>query len=149
MVMLPRLARPTVYAISRAQAQQAQAIVTPVRSGIARLGSIRLAHGEAESFEAFNARYAKFFDSVDDLFELQRGLNNCFAYDLVPSQQVVEAALKAARRVNDFSTAVRIFEGLKEKVENKGQYEEYIKATEGLRNELGLVTKEELYGLRS
>ena len=42
----------------------------------------------------------------------QRNLNNAFAYDLVPSVSVVAAALKAARRVNDFPTAVRIFEGM-------------------------------------
>lgn len=42
----------------------------------------------------------------------QRNLNNAFAYDLVPSPSVVAAALKAARRVNDFATAVRIFEGM-------------------------------------
>ena len=41
----------------------------------------------------------------------QRNLNNAFAYDLVPSPGVVIAALKAARRVNDYPTAVRIFEG--------------------------------------
>ena len=34
-----------------------------------------------------------------------------FAYDLVPSPSVIVAALKAARRVHDFPTAVRIFEG--------------------------------------
>jgi len=42
---------------------------------------------------------------------VQRNLNNAFAYDLVPSPSVLVAALKAARRVNDFPTAVRIFEG--------------------------------------
>ena len=42
---------------------------------------------------------------------LQRNLNNAFAYDLVPSPSVITAALRAARRVNDFPTAVRIFEG--------------------------------------
>jgi cytochrome c oxidase subunit 5a len=42
---------------------------------------------------------------------VQRNLNNAFAYDLVPSPSVIIAALKAARRVNDFPTAVRIFEG--------------------------------------
>ena len=42
---------------------------------------------------------------------LQRNLNNAFAYDLVPSPSVITAALKAARRVNDYPTAVRIFEG--------------------------------------
>ena len=48
---------------------------------------------------------------MQDVFELQRNLNNAFAYDLVPSPSVVIAALRAARRVNDFPTAVRIFEG--------------------------------------
>lgn len=42
---------------------------------------------------------------------LQRNLNNAFAYDLVPTVGVMTAAIKAARRVNDFPTAVRIFEG--------------------------------------
>jgi cytochrome c oxidase subunit 5a len=80
----------------------------------------------------FTGRYEKEFDSVQDVFELQvriyprnvsacgiynsrtaaqRNLNNAFAYDLVPSPTVITAALKAARRVNDFPTAVRIFEG--------------------------------------
>lgn len=46
----------------------------------------------------------KFFESVEDTFELQRGLNNCFAYDLVPGMPIVEAAIKASRRLNDYST---------------------------------------------
>lgn len=47
-----------------------------------------------------------------DLFaSQQRNLNNVFAYDLVPSPSVITAALRAARRVNDFPTAVRTFEG--------------------------------------
>lgn len=60
---------------------------------------------------AINSRYEKEFDNVQDVFELQRNLNNAFAYDLVPSTSVIIAALRAARRVNDFPTAVRIFEG--------------------------------------
>ena len=59
----------------------------------------------------FARRYEKEFENVQDVFELQRNLNNAFAYDLVPSPSVVIAALRAARRVNDFPTAVRIFEG--------------------------------------
>ncbi|KAL0259034.1 Cytochrome c oxidase subunit 6 [Diplodia seriata] len=109
-----------------------------------------------ESFEEFTARYEKEFDGVQDVFELQeqlltqhhdnqRNLNNAFAYDLVPSTSVITAALKAARRVNDFPTAVRIFEGIKAKVENKGQYDEYLKELEPLREELGVSLKESLY----
>ncbi|KAI6715426.1 hypothetical protein JHW43_002052 [Diplocarpon mali] len=101
-------------------------------------------HGE-ESFEEFSARFEKEFDQVQDVFELQRNLNNAFAYDLVPSPTVLTAALKAARRVNDFPTAVRIFEGIKAKVENKGQYEQYLEELKPLREELGVLLKEDLY----
>ena len=100
---------------------------------------------EEETFEEFSARYEKEFDSVQDVFELQRNLNNAFAYDLVPSVAVMTAALKAARRVNDFPTAVRIFEGIKPKVENKSQYELYLRELKGLREELGVVLQEEMY----
>ncbi|ORX88319.1 COX5A-domain-containing protein [Basidiobolus meristosporus CBS 931.73] len=99
---------------------------------------------EEESFETLTERYVKFFDGVDDVFELQRGLNNCFAYDMVPSPSVVESALKASRRVNDFATAVRIFEGLKQKVENEGQYKQYLEELKSVKEELGVSTREEL-----
>jgi cytochrome c oxidase subunit 5a len=80
------------------------------------------------------------------VYELQRGLNNCFSYDLVPSPEVVEAALRASRRVNDYSTAVRVFEGIKEKVENQAQYQKYLEALKPLRDELGeLYEKSELF----
>lgn len=61
-------------------------------------------------------RYEQFFQNAEDLFEVQRGLNNCFAYDLVPPPAVITEALKAARRVNDYALAVRIFEALNQKV---------------------------------
>ncbi|KAL0254030.1 hypothetical protein CNBG_5600 [Cryptococcus deuterogattii R265] len=105
------------------------------------------AHGnETETYESFNARYETFFKSVSDLFELQRGLNNAFAYDMVPSTEVINAALQAARKVNDYATAVRILEGVKEKVENKGQYQAYLEELKPTIEELGISTKEELYG---
>ena len=90
-------------------------------------------------------RYEKEFDRVNDVFELQRNLNNCFAYDLVPSPSVITAALRAARRVNDFPSAVRVFEGIKFKVENKQQYAEYLTELDPIREELGIPLKEYLY----
>lgn len=104
----------------------------------ARAMAVRKAHGHAEeSFEAFSDRYIAFFKQAEDLFEVQRGLNNCFAHDLVPSPAVVEEAVRAARRVDDYATAVRIFEGIKEKVENKSQYQAYLDELKPLREELG------------
>ncbi|KAH9932112.1 COX5A-domain-containing protein [Epithele typhae] len=102
------------------------------------------AHSE-ESFESFTERYVTFFQSAEDLFEVQRGLNNCFAHDLVPAPAVVEAALRAARRVNDYATAVRVFEGIKAKVENKQQYQAYLDELKPVREELGVQTQEELF----
>jgi len=90
-----------------------------------------------ETFESFTERYVQFFQQAQDLFEVQRGLNNCFAHDLVPAPSVVEAALRAARRVDDYATAVRVFEGVREKVENKQQYQAYLDELKGVREELG------------
>ena len=119
-------ARPTAVALRR---------VTPALPARVRFSSSD-AHSQ-ETFEAFSDRYVAFFQGAEDLFEVQRGLNNCFAHDLVPSPSVIEAAVRAARRVNDYATAVRIFEGIKEKVENKQQYQAYLDELKPLREELG------------
>jgi len=103
------------------------------------------ADAHEESFEEFTSRYEKEFDAVNDVFELQRNLNNAFAYDLVPATSVIIAALRAARRVNDFPTAVRVFEGIKAKVENPQQYQQYLDELKSLREELGITLKEDLY----
>ncbi|KAF7314364.1 COX5A subunit VA of cytochrome C oxidase [Mycena kentingensis (nom. inval.)] len=93
----------------------------------------------AETFESFTERYVNFFNEAEDIFEVQRGLNNCFAHDLVPAPSVLESAVRAARRVNDFATAVRIFNGVKVKVENKKQYQEYLEELKPLREEAWCV----------
>ncbi|RKF57088.1 Cytochrome c oxidase subunit 6, mitochondrial [Golovinomyces cichoracearum] len=126
--------------------------VNPLTAGIISSGllrnfsttSFRLSDKE-ETFEEFTARFEKEFEKVTDVFDLQRNLNNAFAYDLVPSPTVITAALRAARRVNDFPTAVRIFEGIKAKVENKGQYEQYLEELKPLREELSIPLKEDMY----
>ncbi|KAI5780903.1 cytochrome c oxidase subunit VA-domain-containing protein [Geopyxis carbonaria] len=110
-----------------------------------RMGVRAYSDAHEETFEEFTARYEKEFENVQDVFELQRNLNNAFAYDLVPSPSVIVAALKAARRVNDFPTAVRIFEGVKAKVENKQQYDQYLEELKDIREEMGVVLSEELF----
>ncbi|OAA67005.1 Cytochrome c oxidase, subunit Va [Niveomyces insectorum RCEF 264] len=114
------------------------------KAGFSAGARLRSEHQE-ETFEEFSARYEKEFDAVQDVFELQRNLNNAFAYDLVPSPSVLVAAIKAARRVNDYPTAVRVFEGIKAKVENKGQYQQYLDELKPLREELGILLKEDMY----
>ncbi|WVO13959.1 hypothetical protein L204_101584 [Cryptococcus depauperatus] len=140
-----------VNSISRALLRSRPLVAAPTRPLV--FAAVRYASGgahahETESFEAFNTRYETFFKSVSDLFELQRGLNNAFAYDLVPSTEVIGAALRAARKVNDYATAVRILEGVKEKVENNAQYQAYLDELKPTLEELGINTREELYGLK-
>lgn len=72
-------------------------------------------------------------------------MNNCFSYDLVPAPSVIEKALEACRRVNDYPTAVRTFEALKHKVENSQQYEAYLEELKDVRAKFGIDLKEELY----
>lgn len=112
--------------------------VRPVAFRVAPRLARPSSHAHQETFESFSERYVNFFQSAQDLFEVQRGLNNCFAHDLVPSPAVVEAALRASRRVNDYATAVRVLEGVKEKVENKQQYQAYLEELKPVREELGM-----------
>ncbi|KAI1319288.1 Cytochrome c oxidase subunit 6 [Mortierella claussenii] len=135
-----------IAAISRPLAAAAR--VQAARSVFATRAAVQIRsysseHGE-ESFEHFTERFIKFFDNVDDVFELQRGLNNAFGYDLVPSPSVIAAALKASRRVGDYATAVRVFEGLKVKAGSDALYKQYLDELAPLKAELGVETKEEL-----
>ncbi|KAJ9654593.1 Cytochrome c oxidase subunit 6 [Neophaeococcomyces mojaviensis] len=139
------LFRPVVRAAPRAARVAPTTTTLSARSPFSSSAVQRSSeHGE-ETFEEFSQRYESEFDKVQDVFELQRNLNNAFAYDLVPSPGVITAALKAARRVNDFPTAVRIFEGIKAKVENIHQYQEYLDELKPVREELGINLKEDLY----
>lgn len=121
-------------------------VSTSLRLMPTRLTSIRNYSGHhEETFEEFTARFEKEFQEAYDLFEVQRVLNNAFSYDLVPSPTVIEEALRAARRVNDYATAVRVFEGLKYKVENAEQYKAYLEELKDIREELGITLKEDLF----
>ncbi|KXS15077.1 cytochrome c oxidase subunit E [Gonapodya prolifera JEL478] len=96
------------------------------------------------NYDAFVKQWAGFFKEVDDEYDFEVGLNEVFVHDWVPALSVVEEALKAARRLNSFPTAVRILEGIEERAENKSQYEQYLTELKPLLTDLGVTTKEEL-----
>jgi cytochrome c oxidase subunit 5a len=100
--------------------------------------------GEKKDFDAYVSKWHKHFHHCQDNFELERGLNHIFAADWVPSVEVVSEALRAARRVNSFATAIRILEALEQKVDKPAQYQEYIKALGPLISELGVPEKKDL-----
>jgi cytochrome c oxidase subunit 5a len=101
------------------------------------------AHGYG-TVAAYEQHWTAFFTNCPDTFELQRGLNNCFHYDLVPPASVIEAALVAARRLNSFATGVRVFGALRGKVEREGEYERYLEYFGPLMEASGLCTPEAL-----
>lgn len=69
---------------------------------------------------------------------MQRILTNCFSYDHVPSPTVIVKALEAARRADDYATAVRVFEAIKLKVPAKHHYEAYLEELSEIRQSLGM-----------
>ncbi|KAI9225454.1 MAG: COX5A-domain-containing protein [Piptocephalis tieghemiana] len=139
--MLPRLLASPALRSSMTRVVASHS--SPSALSLAARRAYSAGHAE-ETYEQFTSRYIDFFAGVEDLYELQRGLNNCFSYDLVPAPEVVDTALRAARRINDFATAVRILEALKLKVEEPSQYDAYLKALAPTREELGIPTREEL-----
>jgi cytochrome c oxidase subunit 5a len=62
----------------------------------------------------------------------------------VPTVPILREAILAARRQNCFATAVRVFAGLRSKVENEKQYKMYCEALKDVRDELGIPLPEEL-----
>lgn len=50
--------------------------------------------------------------NMASLFNLT-GMNTLVGYDLVPEPKIIDAALRACRRLNDFASAVRILEVVK------------------------------------
>lgn len=112
-------------------------------SSIAR--NVRFYSSDDLSYEEFSKKFEQEFDDAYDVYEVQRVLNNVFSYDLVPAPTVIEHALKAARRVNDYATASRVFEALRNKVDSKSQYEAYLTELHDIREELGITLYEDLF----
>ncbi|CDO52632.1 hypothetical protein DV451_001300 [Geotrichum candidum] len=134
---IPRvaIARPAAAAFTKRATLAAPALLKNVR---------QYSSHDDESYEEFTQRFNKEFEEAYDLYEVQRVLNNVFSYDLVPAPETLLRALQACRRVNDYPTAVRVFEGLKVKVENKQQYQQYLDELKDVRQELGVDLAEDL-----
>uniref|UniRef100_A0AAQ6AGF3 Cytochrome c oxidase subunit 5A, mitochondrial n=1 Tax=Amphiprion ocellaris TaxID=80972 RepID=A0AAQ6AGF3_AMPOC len=80
----------------------------------ALLASRCYSHGKQETDEEFDARWVTYFNKPDiDAWELRKGMNTLIGYDLVPEPKILEAALRACRRLNDLASAIRILEAVK------------------------------------
>jgi len=76
--------------------------------------NVRKFSTKVESDEEFDRRYIDYFNRADiDGWEIRKGMADLVAMDLVPEPEIVAAALRACRRVNDFSLTTRILEVVK------------------------------------
>lgn len=103
-------------------------------------------HGRNETDDEFDNRYVAYFSRPDiDGWEIRKGINDLTGMDLVPEPKIVIAALRACRRVNDFSLCVRFLEAIKFKAcANKDIYPYIIQEIRPVLDELGISTPEEL-----
>jgi cytochrome c oxidase subunit 5a len=69
---------------------------------------------KVESDSEFDARFEAYFNRPDiDGWEIRKAMQDLVNMDLVPEPTIIAAALRACRRVNDYSLTTRILEILK------------------------------------
>ena len=82
---------------------------------------------EDPSSAEFDARYEAFFNRQDiDGWEIRKAFGDLAGMDLVPDPAIVAAALKACRRVNDYSLTTRILEVVKFKSQHNAEIWPYM-----------------------
>merc|ERR1711973_629436 len=116
-----------------------------------RLGAasqVRMMSGAKQESDAeFDAKYIAYFDRKDiDGWEIRKGMADMGAMDLVPEPTILAAALRACRRVNDYSLTTRILEITKVKCGDKeAEFWPYImQELKPTLDELGIATLEEM-----
>ena len=63
----------------------------------------------SQAEEEFDRKYIDYFNRKDiDGWEIRKGMADLVAMDLVPEPEIVAAAIRACRRVNDFSLTTRL-----------------------------------------
>eukprot|EP00095_Tigriopus_kingsejongensis_P003178 maker-scaffold91_size383040-snap-gene-1.26 protein:Tk03178 transcript:maker-scaffold91_size383040-snap-gene-1.26-mRNA-1 annotation:"cytochrome c oxidase subunit mitochondrial" len=73
--------------------------------------AIRYKSDSGETDAEFDARYEAFFNRKDiDGWEIRKAMGDLGGMDLIPEPAIVAAALRACRRVNDYSLTTRILE---------------------------------------
>ena len=79
--------------------------------------AVRLMSSKVQETDAeFDARYEAFFNRPDiDGWEIRKAMGDLAGMDLVPEPTIVAAALRACRRINDYSLTTRILEVVKMK----------------------------------
>ena len=75
-----------------------------------------MSHESTETDAEFDARYEAYFNRADiDGWEYRKAMGDLAGMDLVPEPAIVNAALRACRRLNDYALATRTLEVIKMK----------------------------------
>jgi cytochrome c oxidase subunit 5a len=116
-------------------------------SRLAAIGAVRNSSHSTETDAEFDARYEAYFNRPDiDGWECRKAMNDILGADLVPEPKIINAALKACRRINDYALAIRWLEGVKDKCGDKVNeiYPYLLQEVRPTLKELGIETPEEL-----
>jgi cytochrome c oxidase subunit 5a len=116
-------------------------------SRLAAIGAVRNSSHSTETDAEFDARYEAYFNRPDiDGWECRKAMNDILGADLVPEPKIINAGLKACRRINDYALAIRWLEGVKDKCGDKVQeiYPYLLQEIRPTLSELGIETPEEL-----
>lgn len=106
-----------------------------------------MSHHATETDDEFDSRYEAYFNRQDiDGWEIRKAMNDLAGMDLVPEPKIINAALRACRRVSDFALAVRFLEAIKSKCGTRVKeiYPYIIQEIRPTLDELGVSTPEEL-----
>ncbi|XP_014103538.1 cytochrome c oxidase subunit 5A, mitochondrial [Bactrocera oleae] len=102
---------------------------------------------EEEPEHIFTKRFEDFFNRCEiDGWDLRQGMNDILGSDVIPDPKVIEAALRACRRVNDIALAIRWLEACKDRCGDKVDqiYPYLLGHIRPTLYELGIPTPEEL-----
>jgi Cytochrome c oxidase subunit Va. len=102
---------------------------------------------ETETDDEFDSRYEAYFNRQDiDGWEIRKAMNDLAGMDLVPEPKIINAALRACRRVSDFALAVRFLEAIQAKCGTRVKeiYPYILQEIRPTLDELGVSTPEEL-----
>merc|ERR1712039_178542 len=119
----------------------------PARQGKTFATTTRVMSEEkTETDDEFDARYVAYFNRKDiDGWEIRKAFMELVDEDLVPDPTIVAAALRACRRVNDYSLTTRILEVtfIKSRV-NKQIWPYMLQELKPTMDELGILTPAEM-----
>lgn len=111
-------------------------------------GARSMSGAKSEETDAeFDARYVAYFNRPDiDGWEYRKAMSDLTGMDLVPEPEIINAALRACRRLNDYSLAIRTLEVVKLKCapNEKELYPYMLQELKPTMDELGILTLEQM-----